>query len=149
MLALKMGLPVLDGLVGNATNPATAGAFTAPTSVFQNQFLPVANIAQAQVKVSIPVQADIVALLNYRHCNFSWDIGYNFWSVSCEKIKPCGYSNNKLFFGNNTYALKGDAQVFGFTTAASSPSTCLAVPLSATESFATINAGGNQAPHLS
>lgn len=133
MLAQKMGLPIENGLTGNPTVPPTGGSFTAPTAVFKNLFVPIANIAVQPVLVNIPVQIDAVALFNYTHCNHSWDFGYDFWMTSCEKIKECTYLNQKLFTNNNTYALKGGAQVFGFT------STTTPVPLSATNDSATIN----------
>lgn len=53
---------------------------------------PLANLTYAQVHVGVPVQADIAALFNYASDTFTWNIGYNFWAVSCEKIScvtPC------------------------------------------------------------
>lgn len=144
MLAEALGLPIVDGLTGNPAAGTPGSGYTAPTEVFQNLFTPVANISTASVNVSIPVQTDLTVLFNYRHCDYSWDFGYNFWATSCEKIKPC-INSNRLFFGNNVYALKGDASVYGFAAEATSPSTIVNVPLSATESLATIHSGTNLA----
>lgn len=153
MLAEKMGLPIIDSLVGNTVSqsPAPGSGYTAPTSVFKNVFVPVANLTSAVVKVSVPVQADITALFNYTTCDLSWDVGYNFWSTSCERIRPCITNNQQIFTGNTQYALKGDAFVYGFAAEATNPSTIVNVPLSATETgtgcfsatSATIHTGTN------
>jgi len=57
---------------------------TAPSSM-----TPAANITSAQVNVSIPMQIDLIALINYANDVFSWNCGYNFWARSCEKINCC------------------------------------------------------------
>jgi hypothetical protein len=106
------------------------------TYQFNNEFAPVANITALNVDVSVGVNADIVAMFNYTSNNWSWDLGYNFWGRSCEKIElNCDCTT----FEENTWALKGDAQVYGFETAASDA----AFPLSATMNKATINGGDN------
>ncbi len=110
----------------------------ASTYQFDGIFTPVANIAAQNVKVSQDIQVDLTAMLNYTHCGFAWDLGYNFWMTSCERITPCG-NNVPLFRGNHTYALKGDAAVYGFD--GGTPITLVA--LGATESMATICSGTN------
>ncbi len=112
---------------------------------FANEFAPVANITQRQVNVSVAVQADIALSFQYQKNNFSWDVGYNFWAKSCEKIcidKKC----TPRAFG--CWALKGDNRVYGFV--ASEPCAypylyCegIPVPLAATDSNATIHEGSN------
>jgi hypothetical protein len=67
----------------------------------------------------------------YQQCGWEFDIGYNAWVRSREKI--CRLGNG---FPSNNYALKGDAFIYGFTAGT-------AVPLSATESLSTIHAGTN------
>jgi len=105
------------------------------TYQFNNEYAPVANITTLNVDVSIGINADIVAMFNYTSNDWSWDIGYNFWGRSCEKIRlDCECSQ----FEENTWALKGDAHVFGFETNSDA-----AFPLSATMSEATIDAGKN------
>jgi hypothetical protein len=57
---------------------------TAPVSI-----TPAANLTRAEVTVSVPVQIDLAALINYTNDVFSWNFGYNFWAQSCEKIDCC------------------------------------------------------------
>jgi len=124
-----------------------------PNRRFAYEYAPVANLTTMNVDVSIAAQADIVVMLNYRHRDFTWDLGYNFWGRSCEKI-DC--PNSKCNCGTicdtaniNTWALKGDARMFGFQgigDSALSPPTGLVIgiPLSATQSGASIYHGTNQ-----
>jgi len=132
MLAELLGTPIQDNLRG-------AGAI--PSAQFKNLYTPVANLTTIDVQVSIPVQTDFAILLDYTHCNWSWDIGYNFWGRSCEKISiDC---DCPTLLSSQTWALKGDSFLFGFDRAsAGNP----AVPLSATQSQATIHGGFNFAP---
>jgi hypothetical protein len=55
---------------------------------------PAANLTLQNVKVSVGIHADVVAMLTYTSYNTTWDIGYNFWGRSCEKIclNPCSCS---------------------------------------------------------
>lgn len=109
---------------------------------FANVFAPVANITQREVNVNIAVQADIAVSLQYQKNNFSWDVGYNFWGRSCEKI--CINECSPIPFGD--WALKGDNRVYGFVADATYPSPyamVLPVPLAATDSTATIHQGSN------
>jgi len=110
-----------------------------PATVFNNVFTPVANITKINIDVNVAVNADIVAMLNYTHCGWSYDLGYNFWGRSCEKIKRNNCCSN---FKENTWALKGDSQVFGFGGANADERHAL----SATMSQATINNGNNFGP---
>ncbi len=111
-----------------------------PATVFNNTFTPVANITKLNVDVNVAVNADIVAMFNFTSCGWSWDLGYNFWGRSCEKIKRNNCCSN---FKANTWALKGDSQVFGFDGAnANTPHA-----LSATMSTATIHNGDNFGPN--
>jgi len=106
---------------------------------FANEFSPVANLTITQVKVSAAVQGDVALKFTYNNGNgFSWDLGYNFFGRSCEKI--CRVKPTPLIDGN-TWALKGDAFVYGFLgDPAGNP-----IPLAATESCATIHSGTNKA----
>ncbi len=125
MLATKLGTPVSNNLQGSGT---------APNAQFANEIAPVANISTADVNVTIGVVGDLTAMLNFEWCNFNWDIGYNFWGRTCEKIKfRC------LPFQDNEWALKGDAHVYGFDDSANQNW----VALSATQSQATIFTGKN------
>jgi hypothetical protein len=106
-------------------------------------YAPVANFSTRDVKVSIGVQGDLVAMFNYTCRGFSWDLGYNFWAMSSSKISvscddDCDTSCGIVPFPVNTWALKGDASVAGFTAGAD-----FAFGLGATESAATIFTGTN------
>jgi len=127
-------------------NPRLDGASNADVQ-FANEYSPVANFSTRKVKVSIGVQGDVVAMFNYTVRGFSWDIGYNFWGMSTEKISLSSGSNsssasdNSLPFPTNTWALKGDANIAGDITEEAGE----IVFLAATESNATIHAGTNAA----
>ncbi|HLW73341.1 MAG TPA: hypothetical protein VKR54_04815 [Candidatus Babeliales bacterium] len=128
MLAMEMKSPAVN-LQGT---PATT--MNIPSAQFNNTFLPIANIATLDIEVSIAVQADIVLLFNATKKNWSFDFGYNYWGRSTENITI----RQNEFFQETTYALKGDAHVFGFV-----PLSTTSVALSATENKATIHAGTN------
>lgn len=112
-----------------------------PSAQFANQFTPVANLTQREVKVSAAVQLDMTFMLSYMHRNFNLDFGYNFWYRSHENIKKIG---TNCTFDKQLWALKGDAYVFGFTSDFNPlVASNIPVALSATESKATIHAGTN------
>ena len=84
-----------------------------PTAQFANVFTPVANLTTIPVDVSYAVQGEVILKFAYTHCNFQWDLGYDFWGRSCAKIcKRCDCCDNG--FQDNVWGLKGDAFVFGF-----------------------------------
>ena len=141
MLAERLGVPVIN-LFAAQTQGNVTGA-TAPIAQFQNVFTPVANLTTFGVQVSVGGQFDITAMLNYTYNNFSCDVGYNYWGITCEKIK---YECNcpTPFDKNQTWALKGDSFVYGFPASDGVPAILeTAVPLSATQSTATISSGNN------
>lgn len=146
MLALKLGRPV-NYLTGGTTTAATT--FTTPIAQFAGVFAPVANLTTVNVNVSAAVQADIVAMINYTCRAWEWDLGYNLWARSCERIKlPARPSNDcctNLCTGDkDVWALKGDAQVFGFMSSSGTNLTSgEPVALSATQCGATIHKGTN------
>lgn len=134
MLAESMGT-LVQNLFAHPGEGVIANS-TAPTEQFKNVFTPVANLTTLPVKVSAPVQIDLSVLLNYYLCGLSIDLGYNFWSISCEKIEPqCGCVNR---LQTNLWALKGDSQVYGFPT----DNVNQAIALSATQTGAANNGGG-------
>lgn len=150
MLTEKLGQPVTN-LFSNPTQGVTADS-TAPSAQFQNLFVPLANLTTFNVNVSIGAQADITVMLNFVRNNMNVDVGYNYWGRSCEKIKfinTCpiifnGCSSQGLF------ALKGDAQVYGFAALDAGLPVPVGIvpgvtpiPLSATENNADIHAGTN------
>lgn len=161
MLAERMGPavdandnPINTGLVGSPI--PTGGVQTAPNVQFVNAFIPVANISTLDVRVGVAVQADITAQCTFGWNNFLWDIGYNFWARSCEKItsdcpsKKCSFPafavSENTAFAETTWALKGDAFVVGFVPNTAPPLPDIPVNLSATQggdNLANITHGGN------
>jgi hypothetical protein len=137
MLAEKMNLKPTTNLFGNTEPALGAGTITQASSQFNNEYSPVANFSTRDVNVSIGVQGDIIAMINYTHHGFSWDLGYNYWGMSHEHIELRD-SDCSPSFPVNTWALKGDAQVYGFVAVTNAP-----VALSGTESLATIHQGTN------
>jgi len=127
--------------------PLRAPLIPGPTSIslaFGNAFTPVANLSTVNVHVQATAQCEITAMLNVAQCDWNLDVGYNFWVRSCDKVKL--QTGDTPLNGRIQWALKGNAQVFGFA-AATDPSTPSAfnqfdaIPLSATESCATISQG--------
>lgn len=138
MLAERLDVPVAN-LFANPLPGDVAGS-QAPVAQFKNLLTPVANLTTLDVKVSSGVQADVVALLNFSKCDYSFDIGYNFWGRSCQKIR-LACCDDSTEFATRNWALKGDANVYGFQRTGGTP-----IALSATESKATINSGTNTTP---
>ena len=154
MLASKFTNTITNGAngLGGQSVVGAGGTTTRATSQFNNVYAPVANLTTADVKVDVGIQADIVAMLNFTTRGFSWDLGYNFWGRSCEDIKcptDCDSCNSDSIFNSanaNTWALKGDARMFGFAGAAVAATGVAlndSVALSASQSLATIHAGRN------
>lgn len=138
MLATKFTANVDDLLAGPEQ--------VAPDYQFTGEYMPVANLTTFAVDVSASAQADLVFKFAYSHSNFQCDIGYNLWARSCLQISPHGnaYQSN---FSSNTWALKGDAFMYGFTTSAGRFVEDSGVALSASESDATIFTGTNEWPN--
>ncbi len=122
---------------------------------FAFEYAPVANLSTMNVNIGADIQADVVLMFNITSCGFSFDLGYNFWinrgqsigcpaaAGSCDKNGLCADSQK------NTWALKGDARMFGYKSgvlpASTNPIPDLGEPvaLSATENSATIHNGTN------
>lgn len=102
-----------------------------PDNQYIRKLLPAINQTTFSTKLSIGVQADIVLKLAYQWDNFEFDCGYNFWGTSKEKM------HWREKFINNRFVLKGDAQIYGF----SSLDDIVFVPLNTTQSAATIFGG--------
>jgi len=92
------------------------------------------NYTTFDTKISIAVQADVVFKFAYQRDGFEFDLGYNFWANSKEKL------HCREMFIENRFALKGDAQVYGFTPDPDNAP----VALNATQSEATIFQGQGQ-----
>ncbi|HEV2601922.1 MAG TPA: hypothetical protein VGT41_06555 [Candidatus Babeliales bacterium] len=137
MLAQRLGSNN-DSLEGLPTTVSIPGTGTQSDFQFANEFAPVANLTVSKVDVSVAVEADIALKFSYAtDSGFTWDLGYEFYGRSCEKIslKSGCLTNNSI----SDWALKGDASIFGFTNEA----TPVPVALAATESQATIHSGTN------
>jgi hypothetical protein len=119
------------------SNPMLNSAVDAPGLEFANVYSPVANITRSNVTSSIAVQGDVAFALAYQVADFRWDLGYNFWGRSCEKL--CLQKNSRSSLG--TWALKGDERVYGFVN--ESPMESLAIKLAVSDSQATIHSGSN------
>ncbi len=138
ILIQELGTPVANLYAGDAHNTAVA-----PSAQYKEKLFPLINKTTCCTDVSIAVQGDLAIKFAYNNGGFSFDIGYNLWGRSGEKFnedccKDCCLESKK-------YALKGDAYVIGW--GANNATTVgirnLAIPLSATEKNATINAGTN------
>jgi len=136
MLAEKMGTITPEGaLLVPGTTPGTGVPPTPPVQ-FIGEYAPVANISTREVKVSVGAEVDAAVWFVYMCNGFEFDLGYNFWYRSSERIHM---SDDQSAIPANTWALKGDAFVYGAPFGDDFAGT--AVGLSATESKATINSG--------
>jgi len=138
MLAEQMK-PIPTTPVGILLAGATTTDAVAPTPPvqFSGTYAPVANFSTREINVSVGVEVDLAAYFAYICRGWEFDLGYNLWYRSKEKISL--HNENNSTFPTNTWALKGDAIVYGFVA----PGTPPGVALSATESQATIFAGTN------
>lgn len=132
-----------------AQDGAASAAAPAPKYQFANEFMPVANLLTIPVDSSAAVQGELALKFAYRLCGWQFDLGYDFWGRSCEKIcKRCDCCTNGGLAAN-TWGLKGDAFVYGYQ-ATGTPLTpvanTLGTALSATESNATVFGGTNGYP---
>lgn len=133
MLAEKMTSTITNNLTGNGITPIAQ---------FDREVTSIVNLTTYDIVVRVNVQADVALYCSYTHKNNYWTFGYNAWKRGCEDISI----QNRCNFAENTWAIKGDAQVFGFIGEQSRPTDLpLATPvaLSATETKATISYGAN------
>jgi hypothetical protein len=86
------------------------------TTQFAKQYAPIANISTLDVPVSIPVQVDIMAKFVYSCRGFNVVIGYDFWGQACPQVHAA--RGTQEAFPANTWALRGDAHLYGFDAAA-------------------------------
>lgn len=122
-LAKKMkptGTDLRAGTTASATNAI-------PALQFADVYAPVANISTQKVKSSFGVQADLVGMFTFVCHGWSWDLGYNFFGMSSEKLSlknedSCDTScsdSTVTTFAENTWALAGTSasgtpQSYGF-----------------------------------
>jgi hypothetical protein len=107
--------PLSRYIIAEKLTTAATGLLVAGTQAklqFGAVYAPVANFSTFEVDVSIPVQADVLAKFVYTCRGFSWELGYDFWGQSCPNVDiDC---DCPPAFPANTWALKGDAHVYGF-----------------------------------
>lgn len=133
MLAEKMTPNITNNLTGNGITP---------TAQFDREVTSIVNFTTFNIDIRVNIQADIALSLSYTKKSNYWTFGYNAWKRGCESI-----SINTCDFPENTWAIKGDAQVYGFIgeqpTITDLP-VGTPIALSATEGTkATINYGTN------
>jgi len=139
MLMAKYDTNVTDLKAGSTTEETEI-----PHYQFTGIYSPLANLTTFPVDVHANIQADIAGMLTYFHCNSSCSIGYNFWMRSCEKIKNTCCCPSTL--SQNRWAFKGDSFMYGFKPDAHGDISNQAVPLSASQSQATLCSGNNNWP---
>jgi hypothetical protein len=100
-----------------------------PINQYIGNLVPAINYTTFDTKISIGVQTDLMVKLAYQRDGFELDFGYDFWANSKEKLHWRGT------FPAGKFALKGDAQIYGFTA------TDTAIALNATQSMATVLGG--------
>lgn len=121
-------------LLEELATPAVGLTVAIPTSTpllqYQNRLVNAINVTTLDAKVSFNVQVDMLVKLAYQWCNWEFDLGYNLWYRSKEKL------NCRQPFPNNRFAAKGDAQVYGFDAISELP-----VAVGATQPQATLFKG--------
>lgn len=120
-----------------------------PAAQFAQEFVPLANISTIPVDVSAAVQGEFILTFALTHDNYSVDMGYNFWGRTCLDIyRTCGCKDG---FIDNMYGMKGDSFAYGFPAVMADDNVVAivqsGVPLSATQSNATVFNGCNNWPY--
>jgi len=103
---------------------------------YNRTLVPAINKTTFKTKVRINIQADIVVKLAYQGEQWGFDFGYNLWARSKEKL------SRKEKFESGRWAIKGDAQVYGDDLTGLGLGSI--IPLNATQSMATLNAGAGE-----
>jgi hypothetical protein len=101
-----------------------------PSSQYQGCLTPAINQTTLATTTSFSVQGDVVLKFAYHYKHWEFDLGYNFFGRSKEK------AGCRQALPSNVFAIKGDAQIYGFDTTTQIP-----YPLSVSQNAATINAG--------
>lgn len=99
MLLEEIGTPVFQGLLINGV---------AAKQQYHGILLPAINATTLDAHISTDIQFDGALCLSYEHCDWTMSIAYNLWARTQEKI------HRRQCFPSNKYAIKGDAQVYGF-----------------------------------
>jgi len=123
MLLQKVASPAVGLNIGTAPNNVAA------PNQYQGRLVPAINKTTLDAHIAVDWQADVAIKLSYQRAEWEVDLGYNLWARSEEKLcsRDCIES---------CYAIKGDAQLYGFTNPGET-----AVALNATQHLATIHRG--------
>jgi len=79
-------------------------------NIQSSNIIPAINYTTRLVDTRIDIQVDLAVKLGYKSENFSFDIGYNFWFRTREKITPCkNYCKNEP---DPRYVIKGDTPLW-------------------------------------
>lgn len=122
MLLEQLGQPSHNLFLGSDVGPASPYQY-------EGRLIPAINATTLDIKTSIPFQGEIVISGLYEYKQASVEFGYNFFGRTKE------HSHDRKCFPSGIYALKGDAQLYGFDASD------VPFALAATESAATVYAG--------
>jgi len=120
MLIEQLRAPTYDLVVGGV--PAQLQ--------YQGCLMPAINQTTFDTRISIAAQLDCVLKLAYQYRGWEIDLGYNVYYRSAESC------DGRVTLPSNTFALKGDAQLYGFDLGSDKRT-----PVNATQSQATLHAG--------
>lgn len=102
---------------------------------YQRRLLPAINVTTLNSKISMKAQVDLVAKWSLQYCGIQYDLGYNFWYRSAEKLHSRGCIGSNLGF-------KGDAQLYGFVSVTAGDFVVnQPLPLNVTQHEATLTGG--------
>ncbi len=82
---------------------------------YQARLSPLVNKMALGARIDVLIRADVTAKFVYVHDAINLEVGYNFLANTHERLKDHGS------FDGGRYALKGDAQVYGFHHYTDSP----------------------------
>ena len=129
MLMTKFGpnpdvdqIPTMNEKVAGLTSSTPDCTTNAPLQQFALEYAPVANLTTLNVSVGGNLQLDLTFMLNFTVSEVSIDIGYNFWLNRGDEISNPASTTQANSEQNglcdrtqrNTWALKGDARMFGY-----------------------------------
>lgn len=102
-----------------------------PENQYTGHLFPAINKTTLKCDISIGVQLDALIAFAYKRDSWTFDVGYNLWLRSKEKL------HCRERFESDKFAIKGDSQLYGYYTPGLATLE-IAVPLNATQSKATI-----------
>jgi len=116
---------------------------TDATYQYKRNIISAIQYTTRNMDVSITAQAELLFKIGYTKDNWCFDLGYNLWAHTGEKLFftkdcPCTCGCNT----NGTYAIKGDAQLYGFYSS-DGGAPILPIPISSSQSKADIHTGQN------